>query len=168
MERRRFQAVDGCLVPAVLRRDRLNGLPVAVFKGYRGTDYPKVNPKIRFIECPFTGEELTVIPAHRPDVAIIATGGEPLVPAEGGSLSGPTGPDAGGEGDRIRLTGRAYEAATGADALVVVTEWNEFREPDLRKLKARMRHPALFDCRNIYNPQTVREMGFHYEGVGRR
>ncbi len=47
------------------------GLPCAVFKGYRGTQYPEVNPNIRFIECPFTGEELTVIPAHRPDVAII-------------------------------------------------------------------------------------------------
>ena len=47
------------------------GMPCAVFKGYRGTQFLEVNPKIRFIECPFTGEELTVIPAHRPDVAII-------------------------------------------------------------------------------------------------
>jgi glutaconate CoA-transferase subunit A len=47
------------------------GLPVAVFKGYRGTDYPKVNPKIRSITCPFTGEKLTAVPALRPDVAII-------------------------------------------------------------------------------------------------
>lgn len=47
------------------------GLPCAVFKGYRGTEYPEVNPNIRFIECPFTGERLTAIPAHRPDVAII-------------------------------------------------------------------------------------------------
>ena len=47
------------------------GMPCAFFKGYRGTQYPEVNPKIRFIQCPFTGEELTVIPAHRPDVAII-------------------------------------------------------------------------------------------------
>jgi UDPglucose 6-dehydrogenase len=71
-------------------------------------------------------------------------------------------------GDRIRLCSRAYEAVTGADALIVVTEWNEFREPDFRKLKARMRRPALFDGRNIYNPRMVREMGFHYEGIGRR
>ena len=47
------------------------GLPVAIFKGYRGTQYPEVNPKIRFIECPFTGERLTAIPALRPDLAII-------------------------------------------------------------------------------------------------
>jgi UDPglucose 6-dehydrogenase len=71
-------------------------------------------------------------------------------------------------GDRIALCQRAYEAVRGADALVVVTEWNEFREPDFGKLKARMRHPALFDGRDIYNPQAVREMGFHYEGIGRR
>jgi UDPglucose 6-dehydrogenase len=71
-------------------------------------------------------------------------------------------------GDRITLCRRAYEAVRGADALVVVTEWNEFREPDFGKLKTRMRHPALFDGRDIYNPQTVRDMGFHYEGIGRR
>jgi UDPglucose 6-dehydrogenase len=71
-------------------------------------------------------------------------------------------------GDRITRCERAYEAVRGADALIVVTEWNEFREPDLRKLKERMRRPAIFDGRNIYNPQTVREMGFHYEGIGRR
>jgi UDPglucose 6-dehydrogenase len=71
-------------------------------------------------------------------------------------------------GDRITLCGRAYEAAEGADALVVVTEWNEFREPDFRKLKSRMRRPAVFDGRNIYNPQAVRDEGFHYEGIGQR
>jgi glutaconate CoA-transferase subunit A len=47
------------------------GMPCAVFKGYRGTDYPEVNPNIRSVECPFTGEQLTAIPAHRPDVAIV-------------------------------------------------------------------------------------------------
>jgi UDPglucose 6-dehydrogenase len=71
-------------------------------------------------------------------------------------------------GDRITLCRRAHEAAQGADAVVVVTEWNEFREPDFPGLKARMRHAAIFDGRNIYNPQRVREMGFHYEGIGRR
>ncbi len=71
-------------------------------------------------------------------------------------------------GDRMTMCGRAYEAVKGADALVVVTEWNEFREPDFERLKARMRHAAIFDGRNIYNPQTVRAQGFHYEGIGRR
>ena len=47
------------------------GLPCAVFRGYRGTDLPAVNSNIRFIRCPFTGEELACIPSHRPDVAVI-------------------------------------------------------------------------------------------------
>ena len=63
---------------------------------------------------------------------------------------------------------RSYEAAEGADALVLVTEWNEFREPDFDRLKALMRQPAIFDGRNIYNPKFLREKGFHYEGIGRR
>ena len=71
-------------------------------------------------------------------------------------------------GDRVTICRKAYEAVQGADALIVVTEWNEFREPDFEKLKSRMRHAALFDGRNIYNPLRVREMGFHYEGIGRR
>jgi UDPglucose 6-dehydrogenase len=71
-------------------------------------------------------------------------------------------------GNRITLCGRAYEAVTGADALVVVTEWNEFREPDFEKIRSLMRHPAVFDGRNIYRPQVLRELGFHYEGIGRR
>jgi len=48
-----------------------SGMPAAFFKGYRGTEYAEVNSNIRFIECPFTGEELTAVPAIRPDVAII-------------------------------------------------------------------------------------------------
>jgi len=71
-------------------------------------------------------------------------------------------------GDRVTFCGRAYEAAEGADALVVVTEWNEFREPDFKRLRQAMRTPAIFDGRNIYDPGTVRGLGFHYEGIGRR
>jgi glutaconate CoA-transferase, subunit A len=48
-----------------------SGLPMAVFRGYKGADLPKVNPDIKSVTCPFTGEELAAIPAHRPDVAII-------------------------------------------------------------------------------------------------
>jgi UDPglucose 6-dehydrogenase len=71
-------------------------------------------------------------------------------------------------GSRVTLCGRAYEAVAGADALVVVTEWNEFREPDFAKIKALMRRPAIFDGRNIYDPRVLRDLGFHYEGIGRR
>jgi UDPglucose 6-dehydrogenase len=63
---------------------------------------------------------------------------------------------------------RSYEAAEGADAVVLVTEWNEFREPDFDRLKTLMRTPAIFDGRNIFNPKFLREKGFHYEGIGRR
>jgi UDPglucose 6-dehydrogenase len=71
-------------------------------------------------------------------------------------------------GDRVTFTTRSYEAVEGADALVVATEWNEFREPDFARIKERMRRPAIFDGRNIYKPASVREHGFHYEGIGRR
>jgi UDPglucose 6-dehydrogenase len=71
-------------------------------------------------------------------------------------------------GGDVELCQRSYEAVEGADALVVVTEWNEFREPDFERIKALMRRPVIFDGRNIYNPQTLREFGFHYEGIGRR
>jgi len=71
-------------------------------------------------------------------------------------------------GERITLCGRAYEAVAGADALIVVTEWNEFREPDFGRIKSLMRNPAIFDGRNVYDPRVLREKGFHYEGIGRR
>jgi UDPglucose 6-dehydrogenase len=61
----------------------------------------------------------------------------------------------------------AYEVATGADAIVVVTEWNEFRHLDLARIKASMRKPVLIDGRNIYVPATMRELGFTYRGIGR-
>ena len=70
--------------------------------------------------------------------------------------------------DEVTLCARSYDAVEGADALLVVTEWNEFREPDFARIKSLMRRPAIFDGRNIYNPQTLRELGFHYEGIGRR
>ena len=50
----------------------------------------------------------------------------------------------------------------------MATKWNEFRERDFVRVKALMRQPAVFDGRNIYNPQVLREMGFHYQGIGRR
>jgi UDPglucose 6-dehydrogenase len=60
-----------------------------------------------------------------------------------------------------------FEAVKGADAAVFVTEWNEFRDIDLDKLKSRMRSPVIVDCRNIYEPSRMRELGFKYYSVGR-
>ena len=60
-----------------------------------------------------------------------------------------------------------YEAAEGADVLVFMTEWNEFRALDMQKIKGLMRTPRIADLRNIYEPQRMRELGFDYVGVGR-
>src|SRR5437868_9909405 len=67
----------------------------------------------------------------------------------------------------ITFTETAYEAATGADALVVITEWHEFRGLDPRRIKQLMRQPRIVDLRNIFNPEEMRGLGFTYEGVGR-
>jgi len=61
----------------------------------------------------------------------------------------------------------AYDAARGADVLVLVTEWNEFRKLDLVKIRRAMRRRALVDLRNVYDPGTVRRLGFTYTSVGR-
>ncbi|MEW6056835.1 MAG: UDP-glucose/GDP-mannose dehydrogenase family protein [Bdellovibrionota bacterium] len=60
-----------------------------------------------------------------------------------------------------------YEALKDADALVVVTEWSEFRNPDFKRMKSLLKNPLIFDGRNIYAPETMRELGFSYQGIGR-
>jgi UDPglucose 6-dehydrogenase len=60
-----------------------------------------------------------------------------------------------------------YEAAEGAHALVIVTEWNEFRTLDFERLRAAMAAPVLVDLRNVYRPEDVEPFGFRYVGVGR-
>jgi UDPglucose 6-dehydrogenase len=70
--------------------------------------------------------------------------------------------------DRIFLAGDSYEALKGADALTVVTEWNEFRTPDFTRMKRLMKTPVIFDGRNIFNQDELRKLGFIYHGMGRR
>ncbi len=70
-------------------------------------------------------------------------------------------------GRGVELTSEPYAAAEGADALLLVTEWNEFRNPDLARLKAAMRQPVLIDGRNVWDAAKVRAAGFTYYGVGR-
>ncbi len=70
-------------------------------------------------------------------------------------------------GDRIEYAGRPMDAVHGADALVLVTEWNEFRSPDFAALAAALRTPAIFDGRNIFNPADVRAAGLEYRCIGR-
>jgi UDPglucose 6-dehydrogenase len=68
---------------------------------------------------------------------------------------------------QVSYAENAYEAAKDADAVVVVTEWNEFRQLDLVKLAKYCKSPVLFDGRNIYEPTRVKQLGFVYYGVGR-
>ena len=70
-------------------------------------------------------------------------------------------------GKRVRFFESSYDALKGVDALLVVTEWNEFRRPDFARMKRLMKHPIILDGRNIYDPKEMREMGFEYYGVGR-
>jgi UDPglucose 6-dehydrogenase len=72
-------------------------------------------------------------------------------------------------GDEPRLTfaGRPKSALDGADALVIVTEWKEFRSPDFDAIKARLKQPVVFDGRNLYAPALVRAMGIEYFSIGR-
>jgi UDPglucose 6-dehydrogenase len=60
-----------------------------------------------------------------------------------------------------------YEAATGCDAVIVVTEWNEFKQLDLEKLKGLLKTPVIMDARNIYDPAVMKAMGFTYRAIGR-
>ncbi|MBE0569449.1 MAG: UDP-glucose/GDP-mannose dehydrogenase family protein [Deltaproteobacteria bacterium] len=69
--------------------------------------------------------------------------------------------------DRIRYAESCYGALQGADALVVATEWNEFRKPDFGLMKNLMNQPVLFDGRNIYDPRKMKGIGFVYYSVGR-
>ena len=62
----------------------------------------------------------------------------------------------------------AATATQGADALVVVTEWKEFRRPDFDDLKPRLKRPLVFDGRNLYDPATLAGVGFECEGIGRQ
>ena len=68
---------------------------------------------------------------------------------------------------RIALCDKSYDALVGADALAIVTEWNEFREPDFGKMRSLLREPVVFDGRNIYSPEHMRALGFTYFSIGR-
>jgi UDPglucose 6-dehydrogenase len=69
-------------------------------------------------------------------------------------------------GEKVVYGKRDYEILKGADALIIITEWNEFREPDFERIKRLLKTPVIFDGRNIYNPSKLREMGFEYYGIG--
>ena len=70
-------------------------------------------------------------------------------------------------GDKIEYSATHYDAVRGADALVLVTEWNLFRNPDFNRIKSLLKTPVVFDGRNLYDPGELRNLGFHYVGIGR-
>jgi UDPglucose 6-dehydrogenase len=69
--------------------------------------------------------------------------------------------------NRITVSEKSYDALKQADALAIVTEWNEFREPDFERMRQVMRSPVVFDGRNIYSPEHMRTLGFTYFSIGR-
>jgi UDPglucose 6-dehydrogenase len=70
-------------------------------------------------------------------------------------------------GTKVSFAENSYAALKGADALAIVTEWNEFREPDFERMKKLLRAPVIFDGRNLYNPDQIRAHGFTYLSIGR-
>jgi len=70
-------------------------------------------------------------------------------------------------GDKVIYAESQYEALEGADALIIATEWNEFRTPNFLKIVTSLRSKVIFDGRNLFDIAAIRELGFYYESVGR-
>jgi UDPglucose 6-dehydrogenase len=68
--------------------------------------------------------------------------------------------------DKVSYCGDEYEAILGADAVVIITEWNQFRNLDLARVMAELKEPYFFDLRNIYKRKLMEQQGFRYYGVG--
>jgi UDPglucose 6-dehydrogenase len=68
----------------------------------------------------------------------------------------------------VEMFTEPYELAKGCDALMVITEWNEFKQLDLEKVKGLLKSPVIFDGRNIYDPSVMKELGFTYRSIGRK
>lgn len=71
-------------------------------------------------------------------------------------------------GDRLRYASGPLEALDGAECLVIVTEWGDFRRPDFDDMARRMKHRVIIDGRNLYSPADMRTRGFAYEAIGRQ
>ncbi|MBS1739463.1 MAG: UDP-glucose/GDP-mannose dehydrogenase family protein [Bacteroidetes bacterium] len=71
-------------------------------------------------------------------------------------------------GDDVYFAKNMYDALEGAETLVIVTEWSEFRNPDFKRIKDTLKHPAIFDGRNVYSLEKMETLPFYYESIGRR
>jgi len=70
-------------------------------------------------------------------------------------------------GDKIRYAANQYEALQNADALIIATEWSEFRTPDFERMEKEMQHKTIFDGRNLFDVGKMIDLGYHYESIGR-
>jgi UDPglucose 6-dehydrogenase len=70
-------------------------------------------------------------------------------------------------GDKIQFAENQYEALKNADALIIATEWSEFRTPEFEKMSSLLNNKVVFDGRNVYDSNQMKELGYHYESVGR-
>ena len=70
-------------------------------------------------------------------------------------------------GDKIEYTESQYATLTNADALIIATEWNEFRTPDFSKIATSLKNKVIFDGRNLFDLAAMRELGFYYQSIGR-
>ena len=70
-------------------------------------------------------------------------------------------------GDKINYAESQYDALENADALIIATEWNEFRTPDFLKIVSSLNNKVIFDGRNLFETDSVKKLGFHYESIGR-
>jgi UDPglucose 6-dehydrogenase len=70
-------------------------------------------------------------------------------------------------GGKIDIVANGYDALDGADALVILTEWQEFRNPDFELITQKLKKPVIFDGRNLYDPKIVKKAGIEYYSVGR-
>jgi UDPglucose 6-dehydrogenase len=70
-------------------------------------------------------------------------------------------------GDKIAYVDNQYDCLKGADALIIATEWNEFRTPYFLKIVSSLNNKVIFDGRNLFDTNTIRELGFYYESIGR-
>ena len=68
----------------------------------------------------------------------------------------------------MEIADSGFAALEGADALAIVTEWQEFRSPDFAAIKAKLKTPAIFDGRNLYDPAVLKDLGIEYYPIGRK
>ncbi|MBL0882853.1 MAG: UDP-glucose 6-dehydrogenase, partial [Chitinophagaceae bacterium] len=71
-------------------------------------------------------------------------------------------------GDRIQLATSQYDTLDQADALIIATEWSEFRTPDFEMIENKLKQKVIFDGRNLFDVKQMDELGYHYESIGRK